>query len=762
MPKTTLERNTFVRGLITEASALTYPENASIDEDNFILNRDGSRQRRLGMDYERDYALNDTLVDAESFRSYRISGYKWKNVANDATQTFSVIHVGTKLYFFDNFEDVMSANLIGSLAVSSLAAQEAMQYAAINGGLVVANKAFSSPKYIEYNKDTTTFSEQDISIKVRDIWGVDDGLAVDERPEDLSIAHEYNLFNQAWPTELKNCDGNQRYPHDWYHTRNGQVTGNTPLWPSNNLSWWLGIDSVDDRFEYNAMDIVDVGTREPSRGRIILDAFNRGIDRRAFITDNIDAKKSTDAITDLPEDSESGTITTVAAYAGRIFYSGVDSEITDGDSESPSYAGMVFFSRTADSYEDLSKCHTINDTTSEDFPDLLPTDGGTINIPEASRILKLINVGTSLVVIAENGVWEINGPDNVFKGDDFFISQITNTGAFSADSVVQVEGSIFFWGEGGIYQLAPQDVTGRLALTNISETTIQSFYIAIPSVGRANATGIYDEVSRKIRWLYNDETTYGGVDYKNRYNRELVLDTVLGAFYTNSISKTDSNTAYVAGYIPVGSFSTVVDTQNVVVNGEQVVVNGEDVVVSQTVRSRGVSSTKYIAVVPGTTYNFTFSLYRNDEFVDWFSQDSTGISFDSYLITGYELFQDTMRRKYVPYLVMHFQRTESGFSQIGDDLFVDNPSSCLIQARWDWNDSDAAGKWGTQFQAYRLPRNYTPTGPSNNFDYGYTVITTKNRLRGSGRAISMRLDSEAGKDMYVLGWGIVAEGGMNV
>ena len=43
----TKEYNTFVKGIITEASALTYLENSSIDEDNFVLNRDGSRQRRV-------------------------------------------------------------------------------------------------------------------------------------------------------------------------------------------------------------------------------------------------------------------------------------------------------------------------------------------------------------------------------------------------------------------------------------------------------------------------------------------------------------------------------------------------------------------------------------------------------------------------------------------------------------------------------------------------------------------------------------------
>ena len=50
------EFSTFVAGLITDASPLTFPNNASLDEVNFELNRDGSRNRRLGMDFNFDEA----------------------------------------------------------------------------------------------------------------------------------------------------------------------------------------------------------------------------------------------------------------------------------------------------------------------------------------------------------------------------------------------------------------------------------------------------------------------------------------------------------------------------------------------------------------------------------------------------------------------------------------------------------------------------------------------------------------------------------
>ena len=39
--------NTFVKGLVTEAGEMTFPENASVDELNCDLRRDGTRRRRL-------------------------------------------------------------------------------------------------------------------------------------------------------------------------------------------------------------------------------------------------------------------------------------------------------------------------------------------------------------------------------------------------------------------------------------------------------------------------------------------------------------------------------------------------------------------------------------------------------------------------------------------------------------------------------------------------------------------------------------------
>ena len=754
MPKTNVERITFVKGLITESSPLTFPENASIEEDNFILNREGSRDRRLGMDYEDNNVMLDSGLDLSSFVNTAVVGFRWENANNDPTNTIGVVQVGYTIWFVDGFATTLSATVLGSISISSIAAQNITQFAAISGKLIAVNAAFTSPKLIAY--DGTTFTESDVSVEVRDIWGVDDGLDLGERLGTLSVLHEYNLFNQGWPAEVVRTTGTDRVPHD-------KTFRNIAVYPSNSDIWYLA-KNIDDAFDPLRLKSVDIGTRQAAQGRVIIDAFSRGTSRQSFMTDNLAGMTNTAAsISTIPGDSEQSTVTTVAAFAGRIFYAGVDSEVSDPDNNTPLYSSTIFFTQVIAKDKDFGRCHSVNDTSSEAFNILLATDGGTITIAEASRILRLMNVGDSLVVIAENGVWEITGPDGVFRADDFSIRQVSNVGATNASSAIQAEESIYFWSKAGIYALAPRDVTGKLATQNITEITIQSFYTGIESVGRTNAVGRYDSDARRVSWLYNDTDDYDGVTQKNKYNRELVLDTVLGAFYTITFGELATDSPYVAAYLPTGGFDTSLSIQNVEVNGVQVQVNGEDVVVTTKVRSRGRSSTRYIAIKPNATGNvqFTFGVFKDPDFLDWKSDDTVGLDAPAHMIAGYEIFADTMRRKQVPFLVMHFRMTEDAFVEVNGDLEATNRSSCLVQARWDFANSAASGKFGTQFQAYRLPRNFTPA-VAGDFDYGKEVITTKTRIRGFGRSFSMRIDSEPGRNLYIYGWGLVVEGGSSV
>ena len=89
----------FVQGFITEASALTFPENASVDEDNFVLNRDGSRSRRLGVDYEANHAMKATGISAALLESGRQSFHKWDFPDGNLDLTLGVVRINNKLLF---------------------------------------------------------------------------------------------------------------------------------------------------------------------------------------------------------------------------------------------------------------------------------------------------------------------------------------------------------------------------------------------------------------------------------------------------------------------------------------------------------------------------------------------------------------------------------------------------------------------------------------------------------------------------------------
>ena len=84
--------NNFVKGLITEASELTFPEGASVDESNCDLRRDGTRRRRLNVEYESSHALSSfTLSNSEV-----VATGEWLNAGGDANRDLLVLQKGSE------------------------------------------------------------------------------------------------------------------------------------------------------------------------------------------------------------------------------------------------------------------------------------------------------------------------------------------------------------------------------------------------------------------------------------------------------------------------------------------------------------------------------------------------------------------------------------------------------------------------------------------------------------------------------------------
>ena len=730
----------FNKGIITEASPLTFPENASIDEDNFVLNRNGSRSRRLGIDYESGYTLTSTGLSASEIQSSKQSAHIWPTPGGDTTRSIGVIRVYNKLWFIDLLSSSPSSNLLNGGSAITLAglANNDIETAVVNNSLVIVSKDLPLPILLTYNSSADTVTQAQVSISIRDIWGVNDGLLINERPTTLSATHKYNLRNQGWSTKIVTTA-----PADAID----KTFTDLAFYPSNGDTWHLGRDTNPSSATYQAYvpaTLVknSVSNSLVSRGSYIIDAFTRGAQRATL-----------SGLSGLPVDKENGTFTTVASYASRIFYSGISSSVTDPDSKSPNYSGFVFFSQVVTDNSKIGKCYQEADPTDEFINDLVDSDGGTIQIPDVTNIVKIAASQSSLLVFAENGVWEIYGDTNGFVATSFQANKISTNGVLNAKAIVEANGSFIYWSKSGIYALASDKVSGRFSAQNISLTSIQTLYLNIPELAKNNCKSFYDEKENRVRWLYNDLDDYADGNYINKYNRELILDLTLGSFYTHTIKSLASNSPYVTDYVAIPGYSITTSTVDVVVGGNTVeITSGDDVVIDTDI---SVNRTTQFSFLSFTGTSFTLSKYSNTTFSDWdLAGGGTGVDYVSYLTTGYELFNDVVRNKQAPYVFFYFERTEDGFELDGVNLELSNPSSCLVQAQWNWANSANSGKWGNQFQAYRLLRNYIPSGIADPFDYGEGVIVTKNKLRGSGKTLSLYIRSEVGKDMRILGWGV--------
>ena len=277
--------------------------------------------------------------------------------------------------------------------------------------------------------------------------------------------------------------------------------------------------------------------------------------------------------------------------------------------------------------------------------------------------------------------------------------------------------------------------TGLFSVENLTQKTIQTFYEGISSVDKSNCFGLFDPFERKVRWVY------GG-------NKELVFDANTGAFTPNFIN---SEVHYVRAPVETTAYSIGSTISSVVVGGDLVVVGVDPVVATSAVRRVGTRSIKYLTFSTlGATAAYTFSAYTDQTFADWKTVDSIGVDASAYMVSGYLTGGDTQRDKQVPYLTTHFVQSESGFDT---DFNLLNQSSCKIRSQWDWANSANSNKWGREFQAYRLGRAYF--SDSQEFDNGHSLVTTKNKLRGKGKALSLLLSTEPEKDCQVLGWSML-------
>jgi hypothetical protein len=235
----------------------------------------------------------------------------------------------------------------------------------------------------------------------------------------------------------------------------------------------------------------------------------------------------------------------------------------------------------------------------------------------------------------------------------------------------------------------------------------------------------------------------------------LHFDIALKAFFPWKFSQLEDDPWYVKGVYRGERLAFETRTELIVDDGVQVEDGVEPINTTQEFPLKQPSTIEY-NVMNGSLGRFC--QVNSSEFVDWFSADDTGASYESYVETGYDLYEDGMRRKRITYIMPYLRRTETSWSEGVDDIpELDDPSSCFMTVKWDWASSGVSNKWTTPVQVYRETR-FMPMPPGE-YDTGFPMVITKNKVRGNGRSLQFRFGTdEPGRNFDLYGWSLALTG----
>ncbi len=773
--------NTFIKGLYTEASVMTYPENTSSDELNFDLLIDGSRRRRRGIAYEDNYQNSTFAVAAGDL----VHNETWTNVSGIGGTEFLVVQHNNMVYFYDKSLDTVSAGQKSfSIDLNNYSANNSysvsstyINTASVTGYLIIVSPAID-PIHVEYipNDDNITVSKIKIQIRDLEYLGMSSNITFISRTSNLvtvtvNTPHYYNAgdtveidssifqFNGTFtlagaptsttmtytlaganfastaatglaikevapetpPTAITNNYLYDLFNQGWYSDNNGRSGNAFDYWdntradfPPRNKSWWAGKNTNNDQ-DIDQYLKIEYGNTLAPNGHFILDFFNQN-------------RSAASSINNLTTVVETARFNSVAPYAGRVWYAGLDSSKN---------GGKIFYSKTLESEKDFGICYQKEDPTSEDTPGLVDSDGGYIIIPEASSIQALFTTGSILYVLAANGVWVIGGVDQVFKATEYYVSKISSFGISSKRTLINVADSPVYWDTSGIYTVAIQESTPFV--TSMSDN-IRSFYDAISPDKKKDATAVFDRLGKRIIWMYSseDETV------ANKKTKLLIYDLNLQAFFPWEIANTTGTSPYLYdGFFLSGLGSSEV-AYNILAGADQVIDASSNTVV-ETISSTSTSNSDTKFFVRTADGYLTVANFTDRSFLDWGSAN-----YSSYAETAYDFSGSAMLKKNVPYIVSYMRRTEENFVPAGAGYVADYPSSCLLTVKWDL--SIDSSRWSSPSQLYRMV-NY-PTVDINDltFTYPYDTIVARTKIRGKGRVLRMRFESETGKDLNLIGW----------
>lgn len=694
--------NNFVRGLITEISPLKFPENACTDTFNCIFNSKGTTSRRLGFDFETGFIATALTVAGNAK-----SKFVWKNVAEEGGLIFVVIQNGNTLHFYQTSSDsALSANkhsdtidLTSFLPVGGSSATSALyecQYAAANGNLIVTHPKLNSI-LVEYDIAGDSISGSAITLRTRDFEGDLSDTLYD--PDDfatrpstnlagLNASHRYNLENQGWTTTTLTS---------WDTARSDM--------PSNvDVAWFYKNSS--DAYDFSIVANYTLGNAKAPNGHFIYNLY--------------DTTRSTNVSGATDSEIELDRVSTCTFFAGRVWYAGLNYQ---------GYNSKLFFSQIIENDGQYGHCFQVNDPASENSFDLLPSDGGVIDLLEAGKVLKMVPILNTLLVFCTNGTWAISGSQGIgFTANDYSITKISEIPNASHTSFVSAEDTVFWWSHNGIFTLRKDPQTNALSVQSITKETIETFFYDIPIESREQARGIYDALNKRIQWIYKSEAA-NSFSGKYEFDRVLNLDLTTGAFYPWSIDTTDVKIHEIISVIGAGGTESrnIVTAASGVNNVIASVTN--QVVVFQSSNSSIDDVTKFWVSYDSSGIKTTFAEEYKDSYLDW-EGFGDGLDYESYFITGYRIRGEAIRK------------AQSNYVRI----FTDNEvaSSFTIKGVWDFAIDGSRGRMS---EIQGLDQSVVISD-----DTSYRYKSKRIKIRGHGLALQLMVSSQEGEPFDIVGW----------
>ena len=707
--------NNFIKGLITESTGLKFPENACTETYNCVFDHRGNVTRRLGMEFEEEHTAVLMTLDNNA-----ISTYVWKNVAEEGDLTFVAVQNGNTLHFFQpsadtalsasKHADTVDLSTYLPAGGSSIgAATYECQYASANGKLIVTHPKLETI-LVEYATATDDITSSAITLRTRDFEGdlsdtLYDPPDIASRPTStlaaLNASHRYNLENQGWTTT----------------TLTSWDTARTDM-PSNaDVPQFFKIGTAThtpgSAFDFSLVANAAIGNSKAPNGHFIYNLY--------------DTNRATNVSGATESEIALDRVSTCAFYSGRVWYAGLNVQ---------DYNSKLFFSQVIEHEDQLGRCYQVNDPVSETASDLLPADGGVIDLLEAGKILKLIPILNTLFIFCTNGVWSISGSQGTgFAANDYSATKLSNIASVSSNSFVVAMDTVYWWSHTGIYTIRKDQQTNNLSVVNITDDTIKEFFEEIPLRCRELARGAYDPVNKKIQWIFSSTNPQSFTEGYN-FNRILNMSLLTGAFYPWSIS---TSSVVIRGLITIngsGGAQAVNDVTSAAgANNPQAASGTNEIVVIQSSNTSIDEVVKFLVSYVATGNRITFAEEYDTDYLDWTTQAVTGISYDSYFITGYAVRGEGLR-KFQENYVNVFSNNEAN-------------NSFTIRGLWGYSNSDSSGRWSDS---------QTFSNVAGFFDYKPRRI----KIRGHGLACQLKFANNSTNPFHIVGWTVWNSGNAGI